>query len=190
MATGRGNQLTKQVGEYLVAAEVCRRGFIATTFTGNVPHYDIIASNSTGGHQAIQVKAILSNSWQFDIREFVDVQLDGKRQIVGRPKQPEDTGLVCVLVRLRKDGADEFYILTWEALQKVAIAGHREFLARHGGVRPQKDDSFHTAIRPEMMTEHRDKWDVRESTERRRLGSRGFLSRQPRWRPGWPRRRP
>jgi hypothetical protein len=27
------------VGEYLVAAEVCRRGLIATTFTGNVPHY-------------------------------------------------------------------------------------------------------------------------------------------------------
>jgi len=42
-------QLTKQVGEYLVAAEVCRRGLIATTFTGNVPHYDIIASNTTGG---------------------------------------------------------------------------------------------------------------------------------------------
>jgi hypothetical protein len=58
MATGRDNQLTKQVGEYLVAAEVCRRGFIATTFTGNVPHYDIIASNASGRHQAIQVKAI------------------------------------------------------------------------------------------------------------------------------------
>lgn len=52
MATGRDNQRTKQVGEYLVAAEVCRRGFIATTFTGNVPHYDIIASNATGRHQA------------------------------------------------------------------------------------------------------------------------------------------
>ncbi len=45
MATGRDNQLKKQAGEYLVAAEMCRRGFIATTFTGNVPHYDIIASN-------------------------------------------------------------------------------------------------------------------------------------------------
>jgi hypothetical protein len=50
MATGRDNQLTKQVGEYLVAAEVCRRGFIATTFTGNVPHYDIIASDGSGRH--------------------------------------------------------------------------------------------------------------------------------------------
>jgi len=53
MATGRDNQLTKQVGEYLVAAEVCRRGFIAATFTGNVPHHDIIASDGSGGHQAV-----------------------------------------------------------------------------------------------------------------------------------------
>jgi len=36
MATGRSNYLTKQAGEYLVAAELSRRGFIATTFTGNV----------------------------------------------------------------------------------------------------------------------------------------------------------
>ena len=162
MATGRDNQLTKQVGEYLVAAEVCRRGFIATTFTGNVPHYDIIASNSSGKHQAIQVKAIFSNSWQFDIRNFVDVQLDGKRQIMGRPAQPPYPGLICVFVRLRQYGADEFYIMTWENLQKVAIEGHSKFLARHGGIRPQKHDSFYTAIRPEMMTAHLDKWNVLE----------------------------
>jgi hypothetical protein len=42
-ATGRSNYLTKQTGEYLVAAASSRRGFIATTFTGNVPHYDIAA---------------------------------------------------------------------------------------------------------------------------------------------------
>ena len=44
MATGRSNKLVGQTGEYLVAAELSRRGLIATTFTGNVPHYDIIAS--------------------------------------------------------------------------------------------------------------------------------------------------
>ena len=44
MATGRTSKLVGQTGEYLVAAELSRRGLIATTFTGNVPHYDIIAS--------------------------------------------------------------------------------------------------------------------------------------------------
>jgi len=36
MATGRSMQLTKQVGEYLASAELCRRGLISTTFTGHL----------------------------------------------------------------------------------------------------------------------------------------------------------
>lgn len=163
MATGRENQLTKQVGEYLVAAELCRRGFIATTFTGNVPHFDIIASNASGGFRAIQVKAIKGATWQFDIRDFATIQLDGNKQVIGQPTKPPHPDLVCVLVRLLGLGADDFYILTWSTLQEIAIAGHRRYLERHGGVRPKKHDSFHMAIRPEMLHEHRDKWDVLDS---------------------------
>lgn len=163
MATGRDIQLTKQVGEYLVAAEVCRHGFVATTFTGNVPHYDIIASNSTGRHLAIQVKAIRGGAWQFDIRDFVGMQLDGAQQVMGDPNPAPYPDLVCVFVRLREYGTDEFYILTWEELQKLAIDHHREVLARHGGVRPRKHDSFHAAIRPGEITKYRDRWNVIES---------------------------
>ena len=51
--------------KYLVAAESSRRGLIATTFTGNVPHYlitslphyDIIVSHEEGKHVSVQVKA-------------------------------------------------------------------------------------------------------------------------------------
>ena len=160
MATGRDNQLTKQVGEYLVAAELCRRGFIATTFTGNVPHYDIIASNASGRHQAVQVKAIKGGTWQFDVRAFAEIQFDGKKQLLGRATEAPYPDLVCVFVRVREQGADEFYILTWNDVQKIAIAGHHRYLEAHGGVRPKKHDSFHIAIRPEMLEEHRDKWDV------------------------------
>ena len=63
MATGRSNKLVGQTGEYLVAAELSRRGLIATTFTGNVPHYDIIASNEFGMHVSVQVKASRGASW-------------------------------------------------------------------------------------------------------------------------------
>jgi hypothetical protein len=163
MATGRQNQVTKQLGEYLVAAEVCRLGFLATTFTGTVPHYDIIASNATGGHQAIQEKAILQNAWQFDIRDFVDVRLDGKRQVMGQPTKAPYANLICVFVRLRAYGADEFFVMRWEDLQRLAIAHHTAFLARYGGVRPKRHDSFHAAIGPEAMAEHRDKWAILES---------------------------
>lgn len=161
MATGRDNQLTKQAGEYLVAAELCRRGFIATNFTGNVPHYDIIAIGKDGRHHAIQVKAIKGGAWQFDSREFMEIRLDGKQQVIVRPTEaPYDAGLICVFVRLRGHGSDEFYILKWNDLQEIAVDGYSRYLESHGGVRPKKYDSFHMAIRPEMLKDHRDKWDV------------------------------
>lgn len=45
MTSGRSNKIVGQTGEYLVAAELGRRGLIPTTFTDNAPHYDIIASD-------------------------------------------------------------------------------------------------------------------------------------------------
>lgn len=38
-------QLIKMIGEYLVCAELCRRELIATTSTGNVPEFDILATD-------------------------------------------------------------------------------------------------------------------------------------------------
>jgi hypothetical protein len=55
MATGQSTKLTAAAGEFLVAAELCRRGLLATPFAGNVPHYDSIASGQSGGHVAVQV---------------------------------------------------------------------------------------------------------------------------------------
>ena len=58
MATGREVQLTKQVGEYLVAAELSRRGLLTATFAGNVPAYDIVATGGRGQTALVQVKVI------------------------------------------------------------------------------------------------------------------------------------
>ena len=103
MATGRDRQLTGAVGEFRVAAELCRRGFLATPFSGNVPHYDIIASGQHGGHAAIQVKAINRGSWQFDAKKFVEISFEetprGLRQILGELTPAPYAGLIFVLVR-------------------------------------------------------------------------------------------
>jgi len=83
MTRGRSNKLVGQTGEYLVAAELSRRGLIATTFTGNVPHYDIIACDEAGGHVSVQVKTSRVPSWQFsNITHFCEITFDGKRQVV------------------------------------------------------------------------------------------------------------
>jgi hypothetical protein len=167
MATGRSNKLVGQAGEYLVAAELSRRGLIATTFTGNVPHYDIIASDDTGRHVSVQVKAGRSASWQFgNIRDFCDITFEGKRQVIGKPKVCPVLRLIVVFVKIEEDRHDRFYILAWDKLRDLLIKGHKTFLARHDGVRPQRWDSLHCAIMEKVLHRYQDKWDTIEKNLR------------------------
>jgi|SRR4030095_8222790 hypothetical protein len=158
MATGRSNQITKQIGEYLIASELGRIGLVAATFAGSVPDYDIIATDSEFRSVPVQVKATNGSSWQFDIRRFVDVQLEGKRQVIGRPVALADN-IVCVMLALSREyGKDRFYILSLKKLQELLITGHRSYLEKHGGVRPKRFDSFHYAIKEEKLTVFKDAW--------------------------------
>jgi len=127
MATGRETKLTGATGEYLVAAELCRFGLVAAPFAGNVPHYDVIASDPSGGHLAVQVKTIRGSSWQFDVRSFLDVELDnGGRQVIGRAKPEPYPRLACVLVALKNDTSgtsDRFFVLPWRKLRAIGSGG-------------------------------------------------------------------
>ena len=160
MATGRATKLTGAVGEFLVAAELCRRGLLATPFAGNVPHYDIIASGQSGGHVAVQVKAINGHAWQFDVRKFLDVHMDedGKHQILGAPQQEPFPNLICVLVLLNKAGQDRFFILEWKELQNLVVQHHTEYLSKHNFVRPRVPDSFHTSLAISEVEPFENKW--------------------------------
>lgn len=163
MATGRSNKLVGQTGEYLVAAELSRRGLIATTFTGNVPYYDIIASNERGKHVSVQVKASRGSSWQFgDIRQFCSISFKGKCQIVGALNRCPIDRLVVVFVVIVDKGEDRFYILTWRKLRSIIVKAHKEYLARHSGMRARTWDSFHSAISEKLLKSHKDKWSVIE----------------------------
>ena len=158
MATGRSNQITKQIGEYLVASELGRLGLVAATFAGSVPDYDIIATDSAFRSVPVQVKTTNGTSWQLDIRRFVDVQLNGQKQIIGRPLALADN-IVCVMLALSREyGKDRFYVLSLKVLQKLLITRHRKYLERHGGVRPKKFDSYHTAIGEKELSPFKDAW--------------------------------
>jgi hypothetical protein len=163
MATGRSNKLVGQTGEYLVAAELSRRGLIATTFTGNVPHYDIIASDETGRHVSVQVKAARRGSWQFsNITQFCDIAFENKHQIVGKPKASPVQRLVMIFVVIQEQGNDRFHILTWQKLRDLLMKHYRAYLKRHDGIRPQRWDSLHAALSEETFRPYLDKWDTIE----------------------------
>ena len=161
--SGRSNKLVGATGEYLVAAELCRRGLIATTFTGNVPHYDIIASNEEGKHVSVQVKTIRVGSWQFkDATQFCDITLEGKRQVVGEPKPWPVQRLVMVFVKLEESEHDRFYILGWKQLRDLVIKHYKAYLDKHDGVRPRQPESFHCSMSEQDFLRYLDKWGIIE----------------------------
>jgi len=95
MAPGRSTQLIKQAGEYLVAAELCRRGFVATTFTGNVPEFDILGITEQSEKTiTIQVKTIKKGDWQFDASKFLEISQSGDIQTVRRKTEPPNSNLM------------------------------------------------------------------------------------------------
>ena len=134
---------------------------MATQFSGNVPHYDIIASGEPGGYLPVQVKTIKGPNWQFSIRQFLDVRLDGQRQILGEPKPSPCPDLKCVLVVLGKNNSrDRFFILTWPELRDVLVVGYRRYLAKHGGIRPKKPESFHVSLSVSEVEPFEDQWQT------------------------------
>ncbi len=72
-----------------MAAELGRRGYFATPFSGNVPMLDLVAVNAEGRALSIQVKAIRSASWQFSADTFLTIDIVDDVQIVrGKTKLP------------------------------------------------------------------------------------------------------
>ena len=167
MASGRDIKLTKQVGEYLVAAELARRGFQCATFSGNIHYYDILAVDAVGRLVPVQVKAIRSGSWQFNLDRYLDINLHDGMQTINDYKPCPVEGLVCILVQLRKYGEDVFYLLTWSDLQSLLGEHHTAYLAKVGGIRPKRPDSTHAALFPADLEAFKDNWSVLESKLKR-----------------------
>ncbi|MBE2225643.1 MAG: hypothetical protein IAF02_29170 [Anaerolineae bacterium] len=163
MASGRHTKLVGQAGEYLVAAELSRRGLIATTFTGNVPDYDIIASTEKGKHISVQVKTTTGISWQFgNITKYFELELQEQVQIVGETLPSPVDNLVYVFVMLQDYGNDRFFLCTWDDFCETLATHHREYLAKHGGVRPKQWKSLHAAIKTSHIEHFEDRWNLIE----------------------------
>jgi hypothetical protein len=164
MATGRSNQLTKQIGEFLVCAELSRLGFITTPFAGNVPDFDVLAIDDKLNIIPVQVKAIRGGSWQFDGTKFLNIRFRRKgdtiTQIVEGKKQLPSPGLIYIFVKIGSAGSDEFYILKLADIQDIIFTKYSDWLFKHGGKRPRKPDSTHNSVLPKDLSKFRDNWQL------------------------------
>lgn len=161
MATGRDNQLTQHRGEYLVAAELCRRGYLATTFTGNVPDLDIVAINDKLEAKPIQVKATRIGSWPFMASKFMEIDLNEKRgvQSIVRKRRVRYPELKYVLVDLTKESSPQFFIIDERILRDIIHGYYKAFLNKHQGRRPQNPESMRVSVTRSMLKPYLDNWD-------------------------------
>jgi hypothetical protein len=137
-------------GEYFVAAELSRRGYIASITLRNTRGVDILASNGDATRSVgIQVKTN-----QLGIAEWI---LSEK---IERPLQNEDlaANLFFVFVTLPATGSPSYHIISRTELSQIVRAGHAEWLARPG--RGGRQHSRETAIRKfaDPEGQFRDKW--------------------------------
>lgn len=153
MATGRSTQLTRQIGEHLVASELGRMGFLATPFAGNVPSFDLLVANEAGVAIPVQVKTINGPSWQFNASAFLDIEFhEDVQKVMGRRATP-NPNLVCVFVLLRGAGKDEFFTLTFKKLQDHFFEKYK------GRKRPRNPKSTHCAVWPKELQRFKN-WDA------------------------------
>ena len=154
MATGRDVQLTRQIGEYLTCAELGRRGWIATTFTGSVPGFDVLAINPDGRMVEVQVKAIRSASWQLNAGHFLEVEIKEGAQFVRGKRAIASAERICVFVVIKEQGQDEFYVFRWEDLQDILLEDYKD------GPRPKNPETLHHALYPKRIAHFRNNWMV------------------------------
>jgi len=164
MSSGFANQLTKQRGEYLVAAELARRGLLVATFSGNVPDFDLVAVRPDGSTALVQVKAMTSSSWQFKIDDFLQVEDDEVKQIqvVHGLKPLQQSAIFWVMLQLFAEQPPIYWVIKQADVQQIVCDDYVGMLGRCTvpGRRPRQWRSHHTAIRPKQLSDHKDRWEL------------------------------
>ena len=163
MSKGRNNKLAGQIGEYLVCAELGRRGLIATPFSGNVPAFDILAADDLCRTVPIQVKASRGDNWPSNAQTWMNIEIAHKTKAQKNlgPKNILNPDLIFVFVAIARpdeDAKDRFFILTKKQLQIVCIKMYSAWMDKHEWKRPRKPESYDCRHRISDMQTYENNW--------------------------------
>ena len=141
------NTLVGVSGEYFVAAELSRRGYVASITLRNTRGVDILATNSKASkHVSIQVKTNTS----------------GKQVWILSDKSEADTSEshFYVFVNLTKSGTmPEYFIVPCKVVAEYIYKNHRDWLAGEGrGGHKRKDNPVRQFRNPDDI--YRDNWEL------------------------------
>jgi hypothetical protein len=165
MSRGRQNQLTGQIAEHLVVAELGRLGLVATGFSGNIPTFDVLTVDENCRVVPIQVKASTGDSWRSDARTWMDIDVEAGtlRQEFRGPSTLATPDLIYACVAIAPNGADRrdrFFVLTMEELQRVCIDAYSNWMVPKDWKRPRNPDSFDCRFDISGLTPFEGNWDL------------------------------
>ena len=161
MSTGYSNQLTGQIGEYLVCAELGRLGLIATSFTGNVPEYDLLVCDEMLKSLPIQVKTTRSASWPSRANLWLNIEFDDteKKQINHGRLEIANPDLIYVCVSLGQSRAqDRFFICTKADIQDACINSYKNWMDPKDWKRPRNYKSLDNRYDTDHLAAFEDNW--------------------------------
>ena len=157
------SKLSGQIGENLVVAELGRRQIIATAFAGNVPEFDILAYKDKHSIP-IQVKALKAGSLRTNAKRYLNIDFDGRRQLIIGKREDVNRELSFIIVKIGKRlGEDDFYICTQGTIQDLVLKEHSAMLQKHGGIRPKNPKSFDCSVELKEVEEFKDNWELIEN---------------------------
>lgn len=147
MKKGRNNKLAGQIGEFLVCAELGKRGYIATSFTGNVPEFDLIVGDDNLRTVPIQVKSSRGTSWPTQADLWINIEIDhkNKQQIDNGNAAISNPDLIYVCVAIGDPDSherDRFFILKKKDIHKICSDNYRKWMAPKNWKRPRNYKSL------------------------------------------------
>lgn len=155
-------QLSGQIGENIVVAELGRREIVATTFSGNVPDIDVLAYRNNKSIP-IQIKALRSGSLSVQGQHYLNIEFEGNKQIVKGKNKGIDRNLIFVIVKIGQSlGEDVFYICKQGLIQDLVYKEYKSYLDKKGGVRPRNPKSTHCSYYEKDLLDYKDNWALIE----------------------------
>ena len=133
-------------GEYFVAAELSRRGYVASLTLRNTRGIDVLVSNADATKSVgIQVKTCqgLKPAWLLNVKAEAD----------------SAENLFYVFVCMPDRGAPSFYVVPREVVAKQVRHSHRQWLATPGrGGRQHRDNP--NRLFGDPSGDYKDRWDL------------------------------
>ena len=158
--------LTGAAGEYHIAAELSRRGWLATVTIKNAPGTDVLAEDADTGH-VITIQSKTSSGGDFLVG-------------AGCEKPTMQTNAWYALVGLRNpDERPEFWLVPRNHVAALVYVGHRRWLSEPSKDGRTRKDSSMRSIARSHITVYYEAWDSL------RLPTTEVKYSLPEWFPGW-----